>query len=65
MNGTTTTCPGCGLALRDAVAGGIAIVNGRSVSYLLCAMCAAAALVDPEQMATQIELRLRDSEGHA
>lgn len=58
-------CPGCGMPLRDAVVGGIAVVNGRTVSYLLCSMCAAAALADPEHLATQIELRLRDVEGNA
>lgn len=62
---TNGVCPGCGLALRDAAMVGIEIIDGQTISYLLCSACAAVALADPKRMAAKLDLFFSATEGRA
>jgi len=53
------------MALRDAAMVGVEVIEGRSVSYLLCSACAAMALADPKRMAAKLDLYFAASEGRA
>jgi hypothetical protein len=59
------TCAGCGKVIRIAAAGGMTFIEGRPISYVLCAECARKLVDDPKEMTTQIELRLLETQGTA
>lgn len=51
-------CPGCNRASTRAVAGAIALINGREFHYVLCPRCGAQLQKNPAAMVERVEATL-------